>query len=233
MWHSRGWVSHRPITWVFEPMLETGSKSQLRRRSRASSRLLSRWVACTLGVLCISLLNLAIAEAQIYVIKDANGQRRFTSEYQPGATLFIGTPNTVTFEPQPAGAAQFRNEIAEAASAAGIEPVLVEAVIAAESGFDPNALSNKGAQGLMQLMPATAERFEVFDVWDPRENIRGGAAYLGVLDGVFNGDLRRVLAAYNAGEGAVMEHGGVPPYEETQTFVQRVLTYYRDRGGAR
>jgi len=186
-----------------------------------------------LGILCLSLLNVAIAEAQIYVLQDANGQRRFTTEYQPGATLFMGTPNTVTYSPQPAGAAQFRSEIAEGASAAGIEPLLVEAVIAAESAFNPNALSNKGAQGLMQLMPATAERFDVADVWDPGENIRGGAAYLSQLDDAFNGDLRRVLAAYNAGEGAVMEHGGVPPYEETRTFVQRVLTYYRDRGGSR
>ena len=214
-------------------MLEAGRESKIQLGSLSSSRLLSRCVACTLGVLCLSLLYVAIAEAQIYVIEDAGGQRRFTSEYQPGATLFMGTPNTATFEPQPANAAPFRNEIAEAASAAGIEPILVEAVIAAESAFDPNALSNKGAQGLMQLMPATAERFDVSDVWDPRENIRGGAAYLGELDGFFNGDLRRVLAAYNAGEGAVMEHGGVPPYEETRTFVQRVLTYYRDRGGAR
>ncbi len=214
-------------------MQEARRESQIQSGSPSFSWLLSRWTACALGVLCLSLLHVAIAEAQIYVIEDANGQRRFTSEYQPGATLFMGTPNTVTYSPQPAGAAQFRNEIAEAASAAGIEPLLVEAVIAAESAFDPNALSNKGARGLMQLMPATAERFDVTDSWDPRQNIRGGAAYLSELDGVFNGDLRRVLAAYNAGEGAVMEHGGVPPYEETRTFVQRVLTYYRDRGGAR
>lgn len=219
--------------WVFEPMLEARRKRKKHPGSRLSSRLLSRSVACTLGIICLSLLNVAIAEAQIYVIQDPNGQRRFTSDYQPGATLFMGTPNTVTYEPQPAGAAQFRSEIADAASAAGIEPILVEAVIAAESAFDPNALSHKGAQGLMQLMPETAERFDVSDVWDPRENIRGGAAYLSELDGYFNGDLRRVLAAYNAGEGAVIEHGGVPPYEETQTFVQRVLDYYRKRGGAR
>ena len=198
-----------------------------------SSRVFPRWVAATLGVLSLSLLDVAIAEAQIYVIQDANGQRRFTTEFQPGATLFMGTPNTVTYSPQPAGAAQFRDQIAEGASAAGVEPLLVEAVIAAESAFNPKALSNKGAQGLMQLMPATAERFDVADVWDPGENIRGGAAYLSQLDGMFNGDLQRVLAAYNAGEGAVTEHGGVPPYEETRTFVQRVLTYYRDRGGAR
>lgn len=206
---------------------------RVRRGRRLSSRVFPRWVAATLGVLCLSLLDVAIAEAQIYVIQDANGQRRFTTEFQPGATLFMGTPNTVTYSPQPAGAAQFRDQIADGASAAGIEPLLVEAVIAAESAFNPKALSNKGAQGLMQLMPATAERFDVADVWDPGENIRGGAAYLSQLDGMFNGDLQRVLAAYNAGEGAVMEHGGVPPYEETRTFVQRVLTYYRDRGGAR
>ena len=223
--------SRSQLAWI--PQQIAAARARGHARTPSSPRLLSRWAGCALGILCLSLLDVAIAEAQIYVIEDTNGQRRFTSEYQPGATLFMGTPNTVTYAPQPAGAAPFRNEIAEVASAAGIEPLLVEAVIATESAFDPNALSNKGAQGLMQLMPATVERFDVADVWDPRENIRGGVAYLSILDGVFNGDLRRVLAAYNAGEGAVMEHGGVPPYEETRTFVQRVLTYYRDRGGAR
>jgi soluble lytic murein transglycosylase-like protein len=184
-------------------------------------------------MVCLSLLDVALAEAQIYVIEDANGQKTYTSTFQPGATLFMGTPNTATFAPQPPGAAQFRQQIADAANEAGIEPLLVEAVIATESAFDPLALSHKGAQGLMQLMPETAERFNVIDVWDPGENIRGGAAYLKVLEGEFNGDLHRVLAAYNAGEGAVREHGGVPPYDETQTFVRRVLSYYRDRGGER
>ena len=113
----------------------------------------------------------------------------------------------------------------------GIEPLLVEAVIAAESAFDPRAVSSKGAQGLMQLMPETAQRFAVDNVWDPGDNIRGGATYLSELMSMFGGDLRNVLAAYNAGEGAVMRYGGVPPYDETVGFVARVLDYYRTRGG--
>lgn len=218
--------------WGFEPMQEITMTGRCQHERRRRS-LLSRSVALAAVAVCLSLLHVALAEAQIYVVEDANGQKTYTSTFQPGAKLFMGTPNTVTFAPQPPGAAQFRQHIADAASEAGVEPLLVEAVIAAESAFDPLALSHKGAQGLMQLMPETAERFNVVDVWDPGENIRAGAAYLKELEGQFNGDLPRILAAYNAGENAVREHGGVPPFDETQTFVQRVLAYYRDRGGER
>lgn len=100
---------------------------------------------------------------------------------------------------------------------------LVLAVIEAESGFNPDALSPKNAQGLMQLIPETAERFGVGDVWDPEQNVRGGMAYLRWLMKHFNGDVPLVLAAYNAGEGAVERHGGIPPYAETQAYVERIL----------
>ena len=96
----------------------------------------------------------------------------------------------------------------------GIDARLVEAVIAIESAFDPRALSAKGAQGLMQLMPDTAQRFGVANPWDPKQNIAGGTAYLRWLIDEFNDDPRRVLAAYNAGEGDVTRYGGVPPYPE-------------------
>ena len=97
-------------------------------------------------------------------------------------------------------------------------------MIEVESNFDPNALSPKNAQGLMQLIPATAERFGVRDVWDPEQNLRGGMAYLRWLLGEFNGDVRLALAGYNAGEGAVREHGGIPPYPETQDYVTRIMS---------
>ncbi|NBC13090.1 MAG: transglycosylase SLT domain-containing protein [Gammaproteobacteria bacterium] len=104
-----------------------------------------------------------------------------------------------------------------------LSPTLVLAVIEVESDFNPRARSPKNAQGLMQLIPETAERFGVRDVWDPEQNIRGGMAYLRWLTRYFDGDLELVLAAYNAGEGAVERYGGIPPYAETQDYVRRII----------
>ncbi|MFZ1537227.1 MAG: transglycosylase SLT domain-containing protein [Chromatiaceae bacterium] len=103
-----------------------------------------------------------------------------------------------------------------------LDPNLVLAVIETESNFALNALSPKNAQGLMQLIPATAERFGVANVWDPVQNLRGGMAYLRWLLDHFNGDLELALAGYNAGEQAVAKHGGIPPYPETQAYVKRI-----------
>ena len=104
-----------------------------------------------------------------------------------------------------------------------LNPNLVLAVIEVESGFNPSARSPKNAQGLMQLIPETAERFGVNNVWDLEQNLRGGMAYLKWLMSHFSEDLELVLAAYNAGEGAVKRHGGIPPYAETQDYVKRVI----------
>lgn len=110
-----------------------------------------------------------------------------------------------------------------------VDPVLVRAVIQVESNFNPRCVSNKGARGLMQLMPGTAKRFGVTEVHNPEQNLRGGIRYLSVLLKLFNDDLSRALAAYNAGEGAVQRYGGIPPYEETSTYVKRALTVYYGR----
>jgi hypothetical protein len=107
-----------------------------------------------------------------------------------------------------------------------LDPHLVIAVIQTESAFDPQAVSPKGAMGLMQLMPGTADRFGVRDPFDPEQNIRGGMAYLRWLLTYFNGNVVHAVAAYNAGEEAVTRHGGIPPYPETQTYVQRVTAFY-------
>lgn len=108
----------------------------------------------------------------------------------------------------------------------GVDPDLVRAVIAAESNFNPEAISPKGARGLMQLMPSTASRFGVKDIFDPVENIFGGVRYLRYLLDLFGGDLVLALAAYNAGEKIVQQKGGVPGFRETVNYVDRVMSGY-------
>jgi soluble lytic murein transglycosylase-like protein len=122
--------------------------------------------------------------------------------------------------------------IRRAASQFDVDPVLVRAVIAAESNFDPRAVSPKGARGLMQLMPSTASRFGVKDVFDPGQNIAGGVRYLRYLLDLFEGDLVLALAAYNAGEGVVQSTGGIPNFPETRDYVDRVLAGYGHPGKA-
>ncbi|MGE0800723.1 MAG: transglycosylase SLT domain-containing protein [Lautropia sp.] len=121
---------------------------------------------------------------------------------------------------------KFINTVIAEARAFKLDPRLVLAVMATESGFDPNAKSPKNAFGLMQLIPETAERFAVKNILDPVENIRGGMAYLRWLLSYFRGDVTLTLAAYNAGEGAVDKHSGVPPYSETLAYVQRIRALY-------
>jgi soluble lytic murein transglycosylase-like protein len=108
----------------------------------------------------------------------------------------------------------------------GVDPTLVRAVIQVESDFNPRCVSNKGARGLMQLIPETARRYGVKDIFDPGQNIDGGVHYLADLLSMFHNDLQHALAAYNAGEGAVLKYAGIPPYEETSTYVKRALTVY-------
>jgi soluble lytic murein transglycosylase-like protein len=116
----------------------------------------------------------------------------------------------------------YRDEITAAAAQYGVDEAIVRAIIHAESAYNPNALSRVGAQGLMQLMPATARRFGVSNPFEPAQNIRGGVQYLAWLLKRFNGDLTLAAAGYNAGEGAVDKYKGVPPYSETQRYVVRV-----------
>jgi soluble lytic murein transglycosylase-like protein len=122
---------------------------------------------------------------------------------------------------------RYNDVIREAATLYQIPEELVRAVIKVESDYDPRAVSRVGAQGLMQLMPDTAQRMQVRDIMDPRENILGGVRYLRVLANMFNGNLQLTLAGYNAGENAVVKHGGIPPFDETEDYVVRVLGFYR------
>ena len=134
----------------------------------------------------------------------------------------------------PAGAQTYRladhraysREIADAAARHAVPERLVWAVIRAESGFDPRAVSRQGARGLMQLMPETAAMLGVRDAFNPRENIDAGVRHLRALIERFRNDLRLAIAAYNAGERAVAAYGGVPPYPETREYVTQVLRFY-------
>ncbi len=111
----------------------------------------------------------------------------------------------------------------------GVDPKLVDALVRVESSYDPRAVSRKGAMGLMQLMPGTVDRLQVEDPFDPEENVRAGVKEISRLVDRYAGSLQLALAAYNAGEGAVARYRGVPPYNETRSYVSRILTLYTGR----
>ncbi len=135
--------------------------------------------------------------------------------------------------PAPAGQGRqdFAQAIASAAAATGLDPRLLTAVAQRESGLDPNAVSPAGAEGLMQLMPGTARALGVQNPFDASQNALGGATYLKEMLAQFGGNLPLALAAYNAGPGAVEQHGGIPPYPETEAYVRGVLQSYVALGG--
>jgi soluble lytic murein transglycosylase-like protein len=143
-----------------------------------------------------------------------------------GAGAIPGTADASALAPAPVAPAQIDALVQQNAATWQVDPALVKAVIANESGFNANATSKVGAQGLMQLMPETASSLGVRDAYDPAQNVAGGTRYLrGLLDR-FNGDQKLAIAAYNAGPNAVEKYGGVPPYAETQNYVQNVLSSY-------
>jgi len=179
------------------------------------------------------------AAADIYSFKDERGVVYFTNikgldpRYKllrkEGSGAIPGSGNAArAYMPTQAEIDRYQAIIETAARTYGVEKALVNAVISAESGYNPQAISRTGARGLMQLMPETARRYGVSDSMDPRDNIYGGVKYLKDLITLFRGDLRLVAAAYNAGENAVIRYGRrVPPYTETVAYVPRVLEFYR------
>ncbi len=251
-----------------------------------------RWLP-VVGIACAALLLSAPVGADVYVFKDASGDRRFTESCpQRRCKLFLKTRISGALQPKlsrtrgsrtttgtygyytyysrallgypelrasgrasladlrpanslagglefdkprpldPANRKLYTPQIEQIARLYGLDARLLHAVISAESAYDPAAVSDKGAMGLMQLMPDTARRFGVADPFDPAANLHGGARYLRWLMDRFQNDLELVLAAYNAGEGAVERYGNaIPPYEETRTYVVRVLDYYNNSRG--
>jgi soluble lytic murein transglycosylase-like protein len=173
------------------------------------------------------------AEADIYSYVDAGGSVHYSNvPADPHYTLLLrersSTAQSGRAEPRDQWSVLYSGPIDDAARRAGVPGALLRAVIGIESAFDPMALSSKGAQGLMQLLPATAARYGVLDPFEPGDNIRGGARYLSDLLKRYGNDLELALAAYNAGEDAVERSGrAIPPFAETRAYVPAVLKLYR------
>jgi soluble lytic murein transglycosylase len=164
--------------------------------------------------------------ADIYVYCDKSGVYYFTnSPNSPKYHLFCrelkGDKPAATL-----ASSRYDDLITKASEAHGVSFCLLKAIIRAESGFNPKAVSPKGAMGLMQIMPETVKRLDVTDPFDPWENIMGGARYFKTMLERFGGTLRLAIAAYNAGPDVVDQYGGVPPYPETQKYVKQVLRFY-------
>lgn len=189
---------------------------------------LRRWGAAACVLLGSAIATSADALAQISQKVGSDGVIELSSSKPAAAKPTRAKPDRV-FMPTPGSAARatrFDDYIREASRLYRIPEALIRAVIKVESNFDPRAVSPANAHGLMQMIPATAERMMVNDIFDPRQNILGGTRYLRILANTFNGNIQLVLAAYNAGERAVARYGGIPPYDETQKYVVSVLSYY-------
>lgn len=189
------------------------------------------------AVLLSFLIAPTAVQAEVYKWVDENGIVSFSNIAPPANQdyqvfkfpCYAADPKcrSVSWEKVPLNTHAFRNEIEAAAQFSAVEESLIRAIIHAESAYQPDAQSPKGAQGLMQLMPATQQELKVSDPFDPALNIDGGARYLSDLLLEFNGDVGLAAAAYNAGSSAVKKYGGVPPYEETREYVRRVRILYR------
>ena len=205
---------------------EFGRSSSDRRRSDR------RTSAASVGAVMVAVGIVACAgdaQAQVYTRRNEKGVMEATNvpdapDFQltyPGKGTLI---HSRAWRMRPSYNGEFNHHISAAASLHGVEVSLVRAIIQVESDFDNLAISSKGAQGLMQLMPDTARRMGVTNAFDPRQNIFGGVRYLRLLLDQFRGDVALTAAAYNAGPNAVLRYGGVPPYKETQGYVDKVQT---------
>lgn len=217
---------------------EAGRQGGERRGgSGATPRIRRSWVVPTRAIVVLLLgaawCVLAIpAQAQIASYVDEHGKLVYTNE-NSSRRHSEGTAHAAASGTRTAPPARLAHIVDDAAQRHDLDPALVDAVISTESAWNPQAISQKGAMGLMQLIPGTAERFGVGNPFDPVQNIDGGTAYLKALLDRYNGDLTKSLAAYNAGEGAVDRSGGVPPFWETRQYVRKVTNAYFRPGSGR
>jgi soluble lytic murein transglycosylase-like protein len=190
-----------------------------------------KYIVVVIALFCLLFLT-SPSSAGIYRYEDENGVIHFTNcprdakfkLYIRESKEDVGGRNSFSYIRD---SNQYDALISEFSKKYQVDFALIKAVIRAESGFNPTAVSRKGAKGLMQLMPETASRVNVSNVFNPRENIEGGVRYLKYLLSLFNDDLRLSLAAYNAGENIVAEVRSIPPYRETVDYVKKVLSYYQ------
>lgn len=179
------------------------------------------------------LLGMAVpARGQITALVDERGKRVFINESIEVRNRANRAPVRAAAAARTAARGDLERLVHEAAERHRVDPALIRAVIHAESNWNPQAVSSKGAQGLMQLIPGTAEALGVQDPFDPAQNLEGGVRHLRALLEKYDGDLDKALAAYNAGAGAVDRAGGVPNYPETQSYVQKITdSYFRPDSG--
>jgi len=213
---------------------ESGGDAFSRRGSAFAWRFMSAPFVLQAGLLLLVLtlgarvLSAQVpSQSQIALVIDDQGRVVYVNADIPP---LLGAPSRahgLAAAPDP-----IRQVIGTTASRFNMDPKFVDAVVRVESGYDVRARSSKGAQGLMQLIPATAARFGVENPFDPAENVRGGVTYLSQLMKQFNGDVPLTLAAYNAGEGAVARYGGIPPYRETRDYVRKVTEIYPEAAAA-
>ncbi|EXR71953.1 transglycosylase SLT domain protein [Acinetobacter baumannii 14216] len=201
--------------------------------------------SCLLGMTTFSVGITPTSAGQMYIYQDKNGSTLLTNRksydhslkkvkvtYYPDSNIHSysnwGTSEASVLPSYSKNKNAFDHIIKQAAQQHGVSEGLIKAVMHTESGFNVNARSPVGAQGLMQLMPATARRFNVSNAYDPQQNIFAGAKYLSWLLKRFNGNTQMALAAYNAGEGNVDKYGGIPPFREPQDYVRRVTSRYQN-----
>lgn len=201
-----------------------------------------RLPACGLPALGLAIalaMTSVPSQAQVYRYTDENGITVLTNvKPEPGRyenVRNVGCYGTcikgVDWHATPLKRSEYRDEVRAAAEVHGVDEALVRAIMHAESWFNPAAVSHAGAQGLMQLMPATQARFGVADPFDPLDNISAGVAYLAELLNEFDNDWELAVAAYNAGENAVRRYAGIPPFEETREYVRRIRILRMRYGG--
>ena len=183
----------------------------------------------------VSLCFSPVVQAEIYIHQGPNGERMISDRPVQGYVLltkrdtFANAGHILADRPiDGGGPVEFKVHIRNASEKYMVDPALIEAIIQVESSFRSDAVSRSGATGLMQLMPGTAQDLDVLDRYNPRENIHGGVRYISELMKRFDNNMTLVIAAYNAGPGAVERHNGIPPKAETQRYVKKVMKAYHD-----